>query len=573
MTDDRGRVCRPLRDRPVLAAIVVVAQTTATATLLAGPAAAARAIDTIAAGRPAGPAIAVVGALMAAGLVATTIGRFTAAWRTASVIKRARDTALRRLVAAGPGGRQSIPAGDMASRVNVDIPAIAGMLTMAMTVTLGVLSAAVAIAALFRLDWSIGLAFLLVAPPAFMVVRKFMADSRDLYRRYRQAQDGIAGRLVDAVAGARTICVSGTTRRELARVTAGLPELEGAGRRLWAIQRTMVASATMLLPAVLFAVLLAAGLSLHAGRIGPGGLVAAGAYAVIALGVLDVADSLAALSQLHVSGSRVAELMACSPVRYGSQRLLGTAPPTVALHQVTIRDGTRTILDRLTVLLPAGSRTALVGPSGSGKSTAAAVIGRLRDPDQGQATLNGVPVTALTAGELRRVIAYAFDRPARLGRTLRDLVGLGIPGLDAGRLAAAARTARADGFVARLPRGWDTPVRHAPLSGGEWQRLGLTRAVARSAAVVILDDATSSLDAATEASVLAAIDDIAAGRTVIAVAHQPAVAAWADQVVWLEAGRVRAMGPHEQLWTDPEYRAIFLGAPAAVANASGRSDR
>lgn len=559
MTDDLGRVCRPLRDRPVLGAAYVVAQTAATVIVLAGPAAAARAVDAIAAGRPAGSAIAVVGALIAAGLVASTAAKFTAAWRTASVTQHARDVALRRLVASGPGGRRSLPAGEMANRVNVDIPAIAGMLTMTTSVALSALSAAVALTALFLLDWAIGLAFLLVAPLAFVVIRRFVVDSRDLYARYRQAQDGIAGRLVDAVAGARTICVCGTTRREVARVTAGLPELESAGRRLWAVQRTVVASAAMLLPAVLVTVLLAAGLSLHAGRIGPGGLVAAGAYTVIALGVLDVIDSLGALSQLRVSTRRVAELAACHPVRYGSRDRLGTRSPTIAMHQVTIRGDTRPILDRLDVTLPAGSKTALVGPSGSGKSTAAAVIGRLREPDGGWVTLDGVPVTALTARELRHVITYAFDRPARLGRTLRDLAGLGSPGLGADELAAAARMARADGFVARLPLGWDTPVRHAPLSGGEWQRLGLTRAVARSATVVILDDATASLDSATQASVLAAVDDIAAGRTVLTVTHQAAVAAWADQVVWLDAGRVRATGPHDQLWAHSEYRSIFLG--------------
>jgi ATP-binding cassette subfamily B protein len=447
----------------------------------------------------------------------------------------------------------------MANRVNVDIPAIAGMLTTTTSVALSALSAAVALAALFLLDWAIGLAFLLVTPLAIVLIRRFVVDSRDLYARYRQAQDGIAGRLVDAVAGARTICVSGTTRREVARVTAGLPELERAGRRLWAVQRTVVASATMLLPAVLVTVLLAAGLSLHAGQIGPGGLVAAGSYTVIALGILDVIDSLAALSQLRVSTRRVAELTVGLPVRYGSRERLGTRPPTVAMHQVTVRDGTRPILDRLDVTLPAGSKTALVGPSGSGKSTTAAVIGRLRDPDGGWVTLDGVPVTALTAAELRRVITYAFDRPARLGRTLRELVSLGSPRLDADVLAGAARMARADGFVARLPLGWDTPVRQAPLSGGEWQRLGLTRAVARSATVVILDDATSSLDSATQASVLAAVDDLAAGRTVLTVTHQASVAAWADQVVWLDAGRVRATGPHDQLWAHPEYRSIFLG--------------
>ncbi len=165
--------------------------------------------------------------------------------------------------------------------------------------------------------------------------------------------------------------------------------------------------------------------------------------------------------------------------------------------------------------------------------------------------------------ELRAEVGYAFERPALLGGTIAGTIGFGAFEPAEPGIVQAARAARADGFVRRLPAGYDTGCADAPLSGGEVQRLGLARAFAHPGRLLVLDDATSSLDTVTERDVSRAIlRDTPAGTRLI-VAHRAATAARADQVAWLEDGRVRAVAPHAWLWELPDYRAVFEdgGAP------------
>ncbi|WP_343963531.1 ABC transporter ATP-binding protein, partial [Streptosporangium amethystogenes] len=131
------------------------------------------------------------------------------------------------------------------------------------------------------------------------------------------------------------------------------------------------------------------------------------------------------------------------------------------------------------------------------------------------------------------------------------------PGANREVVRAAARAARADTFVRRLPLGYDTPLQEAPMSGGERQRLGLARAFAQGRRLLILDDATSSLDTVTERQVARTLSGVLRDRTRLIVTHRVATAAAADRVIWLDDGRVRACGSHRALWADPAYRAVF----------------
>ncbi len=128
-------------------------------------------------------------------------------------------------------------------------------------------------------------------------------------------------------------------------------------------------------------------------------------------------------------------------------------------------------------------------------------------------------------------------------------------------MRAAGAAAQVAPAVALLPEGWHTPLERAPLSGGEAQRLGLARAIYRRPRVLVMDDATASLDTVTEARVRSAISSVLAGRTRLVITHRVSSAAEADLVVWLADGRIRAVGPHRTLWDDPGYRAVFTEAP------------
>ncbi|MGH3769731.1 MAG: ATP-binding cassette domain-containing protein, partial [Pseudonocardiaceae bacterium] len=215
------------------------------------------------------------------------------------------------------------------------------------------------------------------------------------------------------------------------------------------------------------------------------------------------------------------------------------------------------------------------GRSGAGKSLLAAVAGRLADPEQGQVLLDGVALPELSRAQLRGAVGFAFERPELVGDTIEEVINFGSRMRTKTNVREAAATARADTFVERLPQGYSTELAAAPLSGGEVQRLGLARAFARPYRVLILDDATSSLDAVTEQQVGAVLaSGQHSGRpsqTRLIIAHRAATAARTDLVAWIDHGRLRSLRPHSDLWRDPDYRALFGAETVAAANPLGIS--
>jgi ATP-binding cassette subfamily B protein len=182
------------------------------------------------------------------------------------------------------------------------------------------------------------------------------------------------------------------------------------------------------------------------------------------------------------------------------------------------------------------------------------------DPDAGAVLLDDLDLRQLTREALHGSVTYAFDRPALLGATIAESIGLRTTPVEPTVIAAAARAACAAEFITRLPAGYATPLRAAPMSGGEMQRLGLARAFAHPARVLVLDDATSSLDTVTEHKISTALA-AAAGRTRIVLARRASTAAHSDRVLWFDSGRIRGDGIHQDLWADPAYRAVFEAAP------------
>jgi ATP-binding cassette subfamily B protein len=393
-------------------------------------------------------------------------------------------------------------------------------------------------------------------PVLAFFVRTFARSSFDVAESYLAAQAGIVSRLVDALAGSRTIAASGTVEREADRVLGGLPELHRQGMRMWRTQIRMSAQDTVVVSLLEVAVLAVAGLELSRGRISPGGLLAAGQYVLLAATLGHSSSSLGRMGRDRAAARRLCEVLRMPRREYGTQRLC-RGYGRLDFDQVSVYRGGRFLLDRVDLTIPPGSFVALVGKSGSGKSTFAEVAGRMIDPDEGQVSLDGVALGSLSRSELRRAITYGFDRPCLIGKTVSDTIALGVsrPGDEA--IRAAAKAARADGFIARLPLGFDTPVREAPMSGGERQRIGLARAFLNAGRVLILDDVAASLDTVTEHEISNVLSNELSDRTRLVVAHRASTAARADFVVWLQEGRVRAVRPHDELWSEATYRALF----------------
>ena len=218
----------------------------------------------------------------------------------------------------------------------------------------------------------------------------------------------------------------------------------------------------------------------------------------------------------------------------------------------------RPVLSGVTFEVAAGSTVAVVGPTGSGKSTLAGLLVRLVDPADGAVLLDGVDLRRLREGEVSAQAAFVPQGTFLFDDTVRGNVTLGGDFSD-GEVRAALRVAAADEFVDRLPDGLDTRVgeRGATLSGGQRQRIALARAVVRRPRLLVLDDATSAVDPSVEARILDALRSGDRPSTVVVVAYRQATIALADEVVWLEGGRVTARGSHDELLaTVPGYAAL-----------------
>lgn len=486
--------------------------------------------------------------------------------------------------------RDGLAHGDLVSRL-VGNAVHTGTAPTTLAATLAaVLTPLGGLVALVLIDPWLALAFLVGLPVLGVLLRTFVRDTSDSVARYQQGQGEIAGRLVETLHGARTVAAAGTAARERARILAGLPELGRHGHRMWRVQGRASAQAAAVLPLLQILVLAVAGVRLAAGGLSVGSLLAASRYAALATGIGMVVGRINALVRSRAAARRLAQVLAPAPPDYGTRTLTRTddasrapagdgaepdRPGTLELRGVGVARGGRQVLRGVTLCVPGGRTVAVVGRSGSGKSLLAAVAGRLTDPDEGQVLLDGVPLPELRHAALRHAIGYAFQRPALLGGTVGGTIAFGPAAPSPDEVAAAARAARADDFIRLLPDGYATPCAGAPLSGGEVQRLGLARAFAHPGRLLILDDATSSLDMVTERQVSAALWEQRNRRTCLIVAHRASTAARADLVAWLADGALRALAPHHELWQHPDYRAVFDASPGqdlASAGAGARTD-
>jgi ATP-binding cassette subfamily B protein len=523
---------------------------------LALPVVLGRAIDAIVAGG--GGAATARWVVVACGLVLLSMiadigGAFAGAANTAGVTAWLRDRLVRHTLAVGPRAGRAFDAGDLVSRVSGNAADAAQAGIMAISVTTALLPPAGALVLLALIDPWLAAVFLAGLALVAVVLRAFTRQTAAVVSAYQRTQGRLAARLAESLAGARTIAAAGTVEVEERRVLAPLDELRRQGVDTWRVLARSSAQAAVVGPLVLVAVLAAGGLALADGRISAGDLFAASRYATIGAGLGGLTGVLGGLARARAGARRASEVLDTPTVQHG-QSMVPDGPGTVEFQGVAARgDDGAALLDGVDLVLPGGATVAVVGRSGSGKSILAALAARLRDPDAGRVLLDGVPLPDLSRPALRAAVGCAFERPVLVGGTVADAVGLGLP---RERVRAAAHATHAHEFVSRLPEGYDTPLADAPMSGGEAQRLGLARAW-HAERLLVLDDATSSVDTATEVRIAAALTGSGGGRTRLVVTHRAATAARAELVVWLAGGRVRAVGRHADLWEDPEYREAF----------------
>ncbi|NEX92764.1 ABC transporter ATP-binding protein [Caulobacter sp. 17J65-9] len=364
----------------------------------------------------------------------------------------------------------------------------------------------------------------------------------------------IGGALADAVGGVAVVKSFGAEQREAARFGQTTSAWRAATIRTWnrfADNGLVMNVLLLMLQASLTAVMVR---GWAAGRSEAGDVAFAVTSFMLMAGYLrnfgDMVrmlqkgiDDLADVAAYHRQDPQVADRAGAPAFR--SHR------GEIAFDHVTFRykSQPKPVYEDFSLRIAPGERVALVGPTGSGKSTFVKLIQRLYDLEDGRVLIDGQDVSAVTQASLRQAIAVVPQDPALFHRTIAENIAYGRPDASPEDIVEAAKRARAHDFVMRLPKGYDTLVgeRGVKLSGGERQRVAIARAFLTDAPILVLDEATSSLDVETEREVQAATEALMAGRTTIVIAHRLSTIRGADRILVFSGGRVVEEGRHGEL--------------------------
>ncbi|MGI5292357.1 ABC transporter ATP-binding protein [Nonomuraea polychroma] len=450
------------------------------------------------------------------------------------------------------------PTGQLLSNASADAEAAwAPLAPLPMALGVVVMLVTAAIAMVFT-DLVLALVGFLIFPAIAVLNLVYQRRLSPLATRAQQLRAEVSEIAHESFDGALVVKTLGREDLETERFLRRAHELRDANIAVGRV-RGLFDPMLEALPTIgVLAVLAVGALRLSGGSIDSGDLVqVAYLFTLLAFPIRALGWVLAELPRSVVGWERVeAVLEAAGSMEYGDVDSASSGPAALEVRDVSYRYGEAEVLHDVTFDVPAGRTIALVGPTGAGKSTLVQLLVRLVDPDSGQVLLDGVDLRELAYGGVAASVALVPQQTFLFDDTVRGNIALGLEAADED-VWAALRLAQADGFVARLADGLGTRVgeRGATLSGGQRQRLALARAIVRRPRLLVLDDATSSVDPQVEARILYGLRDAAEASTVVVVAYRMATIALADEVVYLDHGRVADRGTHEELLDRcPGYR-------------------
>ena len=433
-------------------------------------------------------------------------------------------------------------------------------------VSLSVVMLAGLSAVLLTLDWRLGLVMTVPVPLlCWLIYRHGEALNRRFLRAWRK-WSRMTEVLSDTIPGIRVVKAFNQEDREIERfatrsadVTEELGHLHRQWTTFWPLLTLAVQVTTVLVWVIAVPRLLGHGAALSTGT-----FISFLLYTTMFIGPIEVIGQIArTLNRATTSAHRIFEVMDTEPeVRDGAQPVrLEPVRGRVTFDRVTFAyDGVRQVLKGVSFDVLPGELIGLVGASGGGKTTIVNLIARFYDVTGGAVRIDGVDSRELETGHYRRQIGMVLQDPYLFHGTVLENIRYGLPEASAGDVIAAAQAANAHDFVVKLPHGYDTVVgeRGHTLSGGERQRVSIARAILHDPRILILDEATSSVDTETEREIQRALDRLIAGRTVFAIAHRLSTLRRAARLFVVEDGRLVESGTHRELLArhDGRYRRL-----------------
>jgi ATP-binding cassette subfamily B protein len=444
--------------------------------------------------------------------------------------------------------------GQLMSRATVDLQSIRFFLGYGLIfLTQNALTLALASAVMFALKPDLAALALLPVPFVVLSAMRYSRRSRPAVQEVQQRLAELTGEVEEGISGIRIVKAFARERFMLERFRRSVGRVfdqEIFSTRLQAFYSPMIG----FLPSLgLAVVLLVGGRQVIHGSLSLGAFTAFYTYLIMLTAPMRMLGMALGMAQRAVaSGNRLFEILDREP-RIQSPPGAPALPDgagRVELRGVSLAyNGGAPALEDIELTAQAGRTVALVGPTGSGKTSLVALMARLYDPSRGAVVIDGADLRSIDVRSLRSQVAFVADDSFLFSATVAENIAYARPDASLEQIELAARRAQAHGFIERLPDGYETLVgeRGLTLSGGQRQRVAIARALLADPRILILDDATSSVDAQTEAAIKRGLREAMAGRTTFIVAHRMSTISLADEVVVMDGGRIVDQGTHDEL--------------------------
>jgi len=530
------------------------------------------------------PEVGMLVAAFVAQAVTAAVSTYMLARVGQQIVAGLRERLWRKLLALPVAYYDNHQTGETVSRMTNDTGVVKGLITEHMTgFVTGMISIVGSVAILIALDWRMTLVMLTAVPLLMLFMVPLGRTMHQVSKRMQDETAALSGVLSQTLAEIRLVKASNAEDREFASGMNGIGAMFRLGLKEGKVQALIGPLISLVLMLMLVVIIGYGGFRVSSGALSAGDLVAFILYLFqIIMPASQIAMFFTQMQKAIGATERIADTLAGpeEDVRRGAELIDADKPIVAENVRFVYEEGAEPVLDGVGFTIPPGKVTALVGPSGGGKTTLFSLIERFYTPADGFIRLGDTPIESFSLRSWRARIGYVQQESTLMSGSIRDNIAYGVEReVSDDEVRVAAKMAYADRFIGQFPAGYETEVgeRGVKLSGGQRQRIGIARALLRNPAILMLDEATSSLDSESEHYVQQALRNLMQGRTTIVIAHRLSTVIDADQLLFIEKGRITGRGTHEELIAShPLYRKFaeqqLQAQPQALASQQSEGD-